>query len=221
MGSFNLGLTKEIAPAEIFAEMPQSFRQYISRGFGQLAEIEPSKVAPLVSLLAEGLNAADETGAAEIVRRLDLPVREKGSFGGALGLLVVFVTSRDDFNDIILAGAKAGAIPDATVGRIGAIARELEKSKAALTEVVESSSLANEVAPSFQRLDIAVDLRLRLDDGKVSKSVPVAICHLDTDSRDGHCFFQMKKSDVSQLIVQLQKIEAQLNAAEAWARERR
>jgi len=221
MGSFNLPVAKEISPAEIFADMPLAFRSYLNRGFDQLAKIDLSKVGLLANLLGEGLNVTDDAGVAEVARRLDLQVRDKGGFGAALGVLIAFVTSRDDLEEVISAGGGAGAISKDSAEGVLAIARELGKSKVALKEIVENSALANEVAPSFQRLDIAVELRFGFDDSKIAKIVPVAICHLDTDSRDSHCFFQVKKSDIAQLIVQLRKAELQLNAIDAWAKERR
>jgi hypothetical protein len=221
MGSLNIAITKEMPPSDVFADMPEAFRSFLNRGFDQLAQIDQSRIGPLAKLFAEGLNVSDDAGVVELVRRLDLPVRDKASFGAAISMLIIFVTSRDDLDDVISAGGNSGVIPKGSVDRIIAIARELGKSKVHLVEAVENSSLANEVAPSFQSLNIVVELRFRFDDSKISRMVPVAICHLDTDLRSNQCFFQMKKSDITQLITQLQKAESQFNVIDAWAKDRR
>ena len=213
-------VSKELAPTEIFADMPKSFRQYVNGGFDQLGDLEQSKVSALTAVLAEGHEAMDEVGVNEILDRLGLKVRDKASFGTALGLLTLFITSRDDVGEVLVAAETAGVIPSEKAARIKELALELAKGKATLTEAVESTSLANEVAPSFQGLNVAVELRFRFDDLQIVRSVPVAICHLATDHRDHKCFFQMTKSDVAQLIFQLKIAEAQLNAIEAWSRGR-
>jgi hypothetical protein len=221
MGSFNLPVAKEIPAADIFADMPKPFRAFICRGFEQLAQIDQSKIDALAGLVAEGFEVSDEGRLSEMSKRLDLPQSEMRNVGAALGMLIALVTSRDDLDELILAGGKAGALPEASVEKIKAIAQGLAKNKAALTEVVEYSSLANEVAPSFQRLDTTVELRFGFEDTKITKTVPVAICYLNTDSRNSQSFFQMKKSDVTQLIEQLKKVESQFDAIETWAKERR
>jgi hypothetical protein len=35
------------------------------------------------------------------------------------------------------------------------------------------------------------------------------------------CFFQMTKSDIAQLILQLKKVEAEISAIECWSKERK
>jgi hypothetical protein len=123
--------------------------------------------------------------------------------------------------EVISAGEKAGVIPPASLARVQEIASELARGKATLKGVLESRTLANAVAPSFQALRIAAELRFGFEESKIVRSVPVAICHLATDSKKSHCFFQMTKSDVAQLIVQLKKVEAEFNAIESWSKERK
>ena len=220
MPSFKLPISKELPPADIFSDMPQAFRSYLKHGFEQLGELPQSKIGSLVTLLGEGHEAMDEVGVNEILRRLELKVREKDSFGTALGVLTLFVTGRDDVTEVISAAEAAGVIPTTSSLRIRELVVELTKTKAMLTAVVESTSLANEVAPSFQSLTLAVELRFGFDEVKIARTVPIAICHLNTDSQRHHCFFQLTKSDVAQMIFQLKQAEDRLNAIEAWSKER-
>jgi hypothetical protein len=140
----------------------------------------------------------DEAGVTEILRRLEIQVRDKSSFGTALGLLAILVTSRDDVAEVISAGEKVGVIPPASLARIQEIASDLSRGRTALKEVLEETSLANEVAPSFQSLTIATELRFGFEEARIARFVPVAICHLSTDSQHSRCFFQMTKKDVTQ-----------------------
>lgn len=222
MGSFGIPTAKEISPAAIFADMPPSFKSYLNRGFAQLSQLEDTKIDSLIDLRATGVDITDDSGLNEAARILGFPVHDIKTLGASLAVLIAFVTSRDDINEIITAAGDADAIARADVTRISDIAHRLARRKAALKQIVETTSLATEVAPAFQKLDIATDLRFKFDDdSKISISVPVAICHLSTDSRDSNCFFQMKKSDVAQIIGQLQKLESQLAHLELWAKERK
>jgi hypothetical protein len=217
----NFTIPKEVPPGEVFSDMPQAFRSYISRGFEQVAQLNQSKIGPLANLLVEGQDVMDEAGATEILRRLEIQVQDKASFGTALGLLAIFVSSRDDVMDVISAGEKAGVIPSASSARIKEIASELARSKAALKDALEITTLASAVVPSFRRFSIAPELRFGFEESKLVRSVPVVICHLLTDSDESDCLFQMTKRDVAQLILQLKKVEAELVAIESWSKERK
>jgi hypothetical protein len=218
MPSINLSLADTLSPEEIFAEMPSNFRSYLSRGFEQIAELDQSKIGQLADVLAEGHAAMEEAGVNEILRRLELNVRDKDSFGSALGVLTILVASRKDIGEVITAGEKAGAIPAASANRLVEIATELSRGRAVLTDVLKTTSLANAIAPSFQKFAFSVELRFGFEDAKIARNVPIAICHLVTDDDDVHSLFQMTKSDVAELISQLQKIESQFAAIEEWSR---
>jgi len=222
MGSFGIAMAREIAPAAIFEDLPPSFRSYLNRGFAQLAQVDDAKIDSLIDLRAIGADITDDSGLNETARILGLQIHDAKTLSAALALLIAFVTSRDDFDEVIAAAGDANAIPRTNVDRIRDIGHRLARRKTALKQIVETNSLASEVAPAFQRLAITTDLRFKFDDdSKMSTSVAVAICHLSTDSRDSKCFFQMKKSDVTQIIGQLQKLESQLTLIESWAKERR
>jgi hypothetical protein len=222
MGSFSLVTAKEIAPAAIFSDMPPSFRSYLNRGFSQLAQVDDKKIEVLTDLLASGIDLTDDSRLNEMSRILGIASHDAKTLSAALSLLIAFVTGREDFDEVITAGRDADAIAPTNVNRIREIGQRLSKGKAALKQMVETSSLASEVAPSFLRLEVTTDLRFKFDDdSKVLTSVPVAICYLSTDSRTNQCFFQMKKSDVTQMIGELQKLELQLNLIEQWSKEHR
>ena len=219
--NFQFTFHNEVPATEIFADMSPTFRSYLSRGFEQVALLPPSKVDSLASLLTEGLEGMDEAGVTEILRRLDYQVKDKASFGTALGLMAVFVTSRDDLMEVIAGGEKAGVIPSASSTQIREIASRLAIEKAKLKDVLELGALANRVAPSFRFLHIAAELRFGFEESNIVRSVPLAICHLSTDSDSQQCFFQMTKSEIAHLISKLKKVEAELNAIESWSKERK
>jgi hypothetical protein len=221
MPSFNFNVANKVPPDEIFADMPSGLKSYLNRGFAQIAELEQSKVSMLASVLSEGHQSTEEAGVNEILRRLEVDCKDKGSFGTALGILTLIVTGRDDVDAVIAAGEHAGVIPPLGVERVTEVASELARGKSTLTNAIEATHLANAIAPTFDELSIAVELRFGFDDAKVARFVPIALCRLDTDKDDVGCLFQMRKSDITRLILQLKKVEAQVSAMEEWSKGRK
>jgi hypothetical protein len=78
---------------------------------------------------------------------------------------------------------------------------------------VDQAQLAGAVLPSLETLDIAVDIRIRVSDGAVKTSVPVALLHLGTDSRQ-EVWVQLTKGEVQDTINQLSRCLEELNLAE-------
>jgi hypothetical protein len=221
MPSFNFNIVNKASPDEIFADMPSGLKSYLNRGFGQIAELEQSKISMLADVLSEGHQSTEEAGVDEILRRLEVDCKDKGSFGTALAILTLIISGRDDVDAVIAAAERAGVIPPSSVERVTEVASELARGKAALTNAIEATQLSNIIAPTFDRLSIAVELRFGFDDAKVARIVPIALCRLDTDKDDVECLFQMRKADISRLILQLKKVEAQINAIEEWSKGRK
>lgn len=220
MPSFSVNAAREVPASELFADMPQSFRGFVRRGFEQISQLDDTGVRSLAKALADGYEPADESGLEEILKRLALEIKEKQSFGVALSLLTILITSRDDLLDVLAAGESSDVIPTAHKERIQQIALQLGREKGALADGIESAELASRVLPSFERLLVATELRFKFDESKIEKAVPVAVCHLSTDSKENQCFFQLKRSDVVHLISLFKKMEAQLAAIEAWSKGR-
>jgi hypothetical protein len=80
--------------------------------------------------------------------------------------------------------------------------------------VIERAQLAREVLPSLLALEIAIDVRLRVVDGRVTTSIPVALLHIDTDSERQELWLQLSRGDVEETIKKLQKCLIDMQLAE-------
>jgi hypothetical protein len=72
-----------------------------------------------------------------------------------------------------------------------------------LDKAMARSRLANAVLPSLTRFDVAVDLRIRFENGKAQEFVPVALAHIDTDADNTEIWFQLSRADITMLLEKL------------------
>jgi hypothetical protein len=77
--------------------------------------------------------------------------------------------------------------------------------------------LAGEVLPSFARLDIAVDIRVQIAEGRVEYTVPGAIVRIDTDSDQAELVLQLSRGDLEDVIQKLSEGLENMKIAEAFA----
>ena len=92
----------------------------------------------------------------------------------------------------------------------GAITHEIElglkkfvdliiERRSELKEESESAQLQNVVLPTLVRFELALDARVEISDGAVTRGVPVVVAYVDTDSEDQVVWFQMDEARVREL----------------------
>ncbi len=203
MGTVNLPLSMHVGPTEIFEEMPAGFRAFLNRGFADLALLPYDKVERLSTLIAGGFEQTDDKTAAESAKLLGIAQEEVPKIAAALGLLIAFTTRRTDVEAVLQQGVHVGAIRSENLIDLSRLAEKLTEKKGDFKEALEVASLAKEVAPSFERLSLSVELRFAFEDNVPVRSVPIVLCHLATDSEPDNVFFQMRKHDLVRMIDQL------------------
>ena len=86
-----------------------------------------------------------------------------------------------------------------------------------LKQALQRSTLADEVLPSFSFLSTTVDLRPSFEEGRIKFVVPVALLFLATDASEQQVWCQLKKSQLEEVIKDLQTTLRQMEQAEQWA----
>jgi hypothetical protein len=212
MGTVSLPLSMDITPSEIFSEMPIGFRAFLNRGFGDLSRLPDDKVERLSGLIASGMENTEGAVAAESARLLGVAEEDVSKISAALGLLIAFTTRRTDVETVLQQGAQAGAIPAESITDLVRLSHRLAERKSEYKEALEVAALAKEVAPSFERLDLAPEIRFAFDGPTPSRSVAVVLCRLVTDSDDSTAFFQLRRQDLVRIIEQLNKALHQVDS---------
>jgi len=94
------------------------------------------------------------------------------------------------------------------------VAKNFVESRAKLQAIYNNTTLASAVLPSLDNLSIAVDLRVRIEDGKVARGTPVAVLHFDTDVTGHQLWLQLNKTEVQFVIDRLKITLEEMTLAE-------
>ncbi len=197
--------------------MPTGFRSFLNRGFSDLALLPFTSVESLFDFIAEEGELNDEKAKLKCAKILRVSEDEVGKIIAAASLLIAFTTRRTDTQAVLEAGVAASAIPQESLPALFEISEKLNGRKGVYKEALELVSLAKEVAPSFERLDLSVELRFSFTDGQPLRTVPIVLCRIDTDTENYRNFFQMRKADVVRLRDQLNDALQHIEAVEQWS----
>ncbi|HLW90272.1 MAG TPA: hypothetical protein VKS78_03080, partial [Roseiarcus sp.] len=104
-----------------------------------------------------------------------------------IGLLSESSATPEDF----VAHAKGVLFAPAQEDIAKLIATSVCEARPGIRGIVDRAQLAGEVLPSLYSFDIAIDVRVRVVDGKVQTFIPVAVMHIDSDVDDVDLFIQM------------------------------
>jgi hypothetical protein len=94
------------------------------------------------------------------------------------------------------------------------IASEVCDARSEITKTVARTQLAGEVLPSLYTFDVAIDLRVRVENKAIVASVPVAVLHIDTDAEDHEIWVQLTKGDIDNIIRTLTRALEDMQVAE-------
>ena len=187
----------------------------MQRGFSDLAKVPLASVDKLAEIVTSGIEPGDEAAALACAKVLGAPADEVDNLVAALGLLVGFVARRDDARSILHSAVTQQIVNADDLAALLSIAEKLQANKPLYEEALDVSTLAKKVAPSFRELDISVELRFAFEGDQPTRSVPIVLCNLLTDSRDHRAIFQLSKRDLSVLIDRLSEAQRQVEVLES------
>ncbi|WP_158812509.1 hypothetical protein [Methylocapsa sp. S129] len=127
-----------------------------------------------------------------------------------IGLLSESSATPDDF----VAAAKGILFTPPHEDIAKSIADSICSAQSEIADMVGRAQLAGEVLPSLAAFDIVVDVRIRVIDGEIKTSIPVAILHVDTDAADQELWVQLSRGDIEETIRKLSKCVADMQLAE-------
>ena len=205
-------VTKRERVASRINDIPDVVLARIRGGFTKLTEVEEKTRGEFINSILISLSDGGSPLSAELPKGLPESVGRLND--SALAISVIFGI----IVDIVL---PLEAYKSASDGKLfdagGWIAFDqvvslINRDRTRLRAAVEDASLANTVLPSLVSFDVELDLRLRLEDGKILRGVPVVIVHLDTDCDGQQIWFQLKKTTIASLI---ESLSGAMNAMDA------
>jgi len=197
---------------------PKEALPYLKHGFAAAAKLsDQAKRSVLDEMIANfqrGTRRLDSDTLSEIT---ELPRRVAEQTGAVyslvIGLLTDVAASPDEF---VEAGAGLIFFEEDRAAAL-AMAKAVCDARSEISRTVARTQLAGEVLPSLFTFDVAVDLRVRIENGKVVTSVPVAVLHIDTDADDHEIWLQLSKGDIDAIIKSLTKCLQDMQVAETLA----
>ena len=117
-------------------------------------------------------------------------------FSLLIGLLSEVEATPEDF----VTTASGQLFREADAGAALFIARQVCERRDEINVMVERAQLAGEILPSYTSCSIALDVRVKIVEGKVRASVPVAIARLETDVDSEAVYFQMGQGDLEDIV---------------------
>ena len=157
------------------------------------------------------------------IRRLDgaslrlitkLPEREAEQLASVYSLVIGLLSESSATPDDFVNRAKGILFSPEQETIAKSIAASVCAFRPGIAGIVERAQLAGEVLPSLYSFDVVVDIRIRVIDGEVKTSVPVAVVHIDTDVSARELFFQLSRGEVEETIRKLTKSLDEMNLAE-------
>ena len=118
-------------------------------------------------------------------------------FSLLIGLLSEVEATPEDF----VTTASGQLFREADAGAALFIARQVCERRDEINVMVERAQLAGEILPSYTSCSIALDVRVKIVEGKVRASVPVAIARLETDVDSEAVYFQMGQGDLEDIVI--------------------
>lgn len=217
MGSFRIALSDVDRAEALFTSMPDHLKSFARQGLSVIASLNQAQFATFVELVQLNFLSSSDDDTEEMRQKLSLSERQASAATLVGALAIGLVTSGEDTERSIEVATTAQVVTPETAGLFRSLMEALQPQKQTLSETIQSAELASETLPSFNGLDLTLDLRLGFEGSAIKGAVPVVLAHLRTDVRDARVFFQIQKRDIVGLISQLEKILRQVEEAEKWA----
>ncbi|HEY8333603.1 MAG TPA: hypothetical protein VIQ05_07390 [Tardiphaga sp.] len=197
------------------AAYPKEALPYLKHGFVEASnlseEVRRLVLAEMIENFKRGTRRLDSSALGEVTK---LPERESEQIASVYSL-VIGLLSESAANPSEFVEAAKGVLffpEQAAVAK--SIAAAVCASRDEIKKTVARTQLAGEVLPSLYTFDLAVDLRIRVVDGKVVTSAPVAVVHIDTDAEDHEIWVQLGRGDIESMIRTLSKALEDMKIAE-------
>ena len=197
------------------AAYPKEALPYLKHGFVAASELSEDirhlVLAEMIENFKRGTRRLDSSALCAVTK---LPQRESEQIASIYSLAIGLLSDTEATpNDFVEAAKGIVFFPEQEVVA-KSIATSICASRDEIKRTVARTQLAGEVLPSLYTFDVAIDLRIRVIDGKIATSAPVAIVHIDTDADDHDVWLQLGRGDIESIIRTLKKALEDLQVAE-------
>jgi len=202
--------------------MPASVRRYLVTGLNVLAKLDTSKVASLIPL-ALSTYTADVPSDREfdrLAKEFGINRNQVPEFLGAINLITSVLSERpESAEDFVKEAKNAGLVGEENLQNVKQFAELAIANRDIIKKQIDQEEVASEVLPTFTYFETTIDVRLTFsEEGRIERTMPVALVHIDTDSREHEIWFQMSRSQAERVIEDLRAIVSKLQTAESFGK---
>lgn len=193
--------------------LPEAGRKFFRAAFGVASNVDQRRRAQILDqLISDFEQGRRDLNRADLKARTGLDENDAGSvislFTLAIGLISETGASADDFIE-----AAKGIILDPPYEAVGMeVASLICAKRDQIKRTLAKAQLGHSVLPSLTGFQIAIDVRMRLENGAIVTKVPVAILHIDTDAVSQELWVQLSQADIEELLTKLRTAESDLAA---------
>lgn len=217
MGTFRVQMPPTGTLEEALARMPTNVKGFMRDGFNILARATDIDFDELSAVVLEAVQSGFPPTDAGLPR-LGLAQEDARHLLSSLSLAAsLFSTRQENAEQFVDSAISTKIVEPSRKGLVLSFLTAVAKNKPAFARSIEQSRIASEVLPSFFSLEVAVDMRLGFDKGRVTNSIPVAVVHFDTDAENQEIWFQLNKRQLEKTIRDLEEALRKLEQAEKWA----
>lgn len=144
-----------------------------------------------------------------------LPANESEQLMSAYSLIVGLLAESSATPDDFIRAARNIIFSEGDDDSIRAIVAQICDDRAVIAAALQRAQIAGAVLPSFRRMEISIDIRVRFSEGRADAHIPVAIMRIDTDADNQQLWFQMTEGDIEDAIEKLQGALEQIRISDS------
>jgi hypothetical protein len=218
MPTFSLTVSESSGPiSDEFAAIPDNLKDRMRKGFSNLPKLSPENSQALVELVLKTLPNRKFQADDDLLSKLGLDPDATASLFTAVAMASLILSNRkEDSEQFTNAAIQARVMNEPDKEHAKAFLEAVIKNRPAFKLALDREQVGQQVLPSISNFETSVEVRLRFNEDQIALAVPVVVIHIDTDSEGQRVWFQLTKSELKQVIEQLQKALRRIEHAERW-----
>jgi len=201
--------------ARRLADYPNVARGYFNAGFiaaARLSKDERDRVlAELVKSFQSGVREVSSSAIAQIA---SVEAKAADRIGLIYSITIGMLSETSATPEDFVATASGVLFEPAQQGVALEIATAICAHRDSIKAAVERAQLSGMVLPSLSAFEVAVDIRVRMSDGKITAAVPVTVAHIDTDGDRQELWVQLSTGDIENITKKLTDCLDEMRQAE-------
>jgi len=208
-----------MADIEVMFNPPGVLRGRLHDGLARISTFDDAKRQRLLAWARVQRPAGQIGDVGSLVEEAGVP--NEHAIAVHLAVSMVVAAMRDlplSPEQFVQAGLESGAFTNDARAGMAHFAQLVVNVRPELQRQSANARLQNAVLPTLMQFDLALDVRVEVADGKVTRGVPVIAAFVDTDAESQLTWFQMDEARLRELSARFSSLVEQIETLEGWLR---